>query len=436
MDSQTFYRQTMYGIAFYLKQELDLVPNQNYAVRQTVDNPRTVAVELAINPRYRSAIISLREDLAMAAGLDEDQALRIVRGPSGTLILEIPKPAPLWFNIGVDSLPPGEGLKSAVGLDQKRRPTLINFANTVTPHVLIAGTTGSGKTNAEQLLVRNLAFYNAPDQVQLILVDVEKRGIRWSAFDRLAHLAHPVVVDGDEARQVMAWLVAEIDRRGRTKRTTPRLFLFVDELQALVRDEAAIAPLVRVAQMGREFGVHLVAALQNPTKENIGHIDIKRNLAVRLVGRVDDGNAAHVATGQKGSGAEQLTGAGDFLMVQPGQTLQRMTVALLSPADVAQLPQTHHAQVQQLPLEEVGDPERVLEVSRGPGRPEDDYDWPKIGHLVGELADRGEINPHRARRWFQIGLPKSNRFLTAAEGVLSGLRENGFEVVRLEGAQQ
>jgi hypothetical protein len=250
----------MYGTAFYLKQELDQIPSQNYSVRQTVDNPRTVAVELAINPRYRSAIISLREDLAMAAGLDEDQALRIVRGPAGTLILEIPKPAPLWFNIGVDSLPPGEGLKSAVGLDQKRRPSLINFANTVTPHVLIAGTTGSGKSNAEQLLVRNLAFYNAPDQVQLILVDVEKRGIRWSAFDRLAHLAHPVVVDGDEARQVMTWLVAEIDRRGQTKRTTPRLFLFVGELQALVRDEATIAPMVRVAPMGREFGVHLVVA--------------------------------------------------------------------------------------------------------------------------------------------------------------------------------
>jgi DNA segregation ATPase FtsK/SpoIIIE-like protein len=54
-------------------------------------------------------------------------------------------------------------LKSAVGLDQKRQPTLINFGNTVTPHMMIAGTTGSGKTNAEQLLVRNLAFYNAPD---------------------------------------------------------------------------------------------------------------------------------------------------------------------------------------------------------------------------------------------------------------------------------
>jgi hypothetical protein len=97
MDSQTFYRQTMYVIAFYLKQELDLVPNQNYAVRQTVDNPR-----------YRSAIISLREDLAMAASLDEDQTLRIVRGSAGSLILEIPNPEPFWFNIGVDSLPPGK----------------------------------------------------------------------------------------------------------------------------------------------------------------------------------------------------------------------------------------------------------------------------------------------------------------------------------------
>ena len=78
---------------------------------------------------------------------DDEDALWIGRGVGGLLSLQIPKPPALWFHIGVGDLPQGEGLQTAVGLDQRSQPTLVNFGYELTPHTLIAGTTGSGKTN-------------------------------------------------------------------------------------------------------------------------------------------------------------------------------------------------------------------------------------------------------------------------------------------------
>ena len=428
-NNQQAYQRMMSGIVWYLHQELAIAPNRDYVLRQAVDTPRTIVVELAINPRHLQPILSRREALSMAAGLDRDQFLRIVRGRAGLLNLELPKPQQLWYHIGVNRLPPGKALASAVGLDQDQRPSLVNFANEVTAHVLIAGTTGSGKTNTEQLLVRNLATYNAPDQVKMVLIDVEKGGLRWRPFERLAHLAHPVVTQEGEARRVLTWLTAELDRRRTQGRQTPRLFVFVDELQALVQDQTAIGPIARIAQVGREFGLHFIGAVQNPTIENVGHPDIKRNLSARLVGRVSDGVAANVATGQKGSGADQLTGAGDFLVVQPGQAVRRVTIALLTRGDIARLPRRETPPC--LPVEEVEDMDHVLAVSKGPGRPPDDYEWETVGHVVGELAERGQLNVHTTRRRFKLGLPKAERYLEAADGILGGLRQNGFEVLRV-----
>jgi hypothetical protein len=75
--------------------------------------------------------------------------------------------------------------------------------------------------------------------------------------------------------------------------------------------------------------------------------------------------------------------------------------------------------------------DHVLAVSKGPGRPPDDYEWETVGHVVGELAERGQLNVHTTRRRFKLGLPKAERYLEAADGILGGLRQNGFEVLRV-----
>ncbi|MEM7028007.1 MAG: FtsK/SpoIIIE domain-containing protein [Chloroflexota bacterium] len=436
-STHQFYNQTMMGLSQFMADELKLVPHRSgigqpsravYQIQQAKDTPRTISVQLVINPRYLDTLRSHREALSMAAKLDGDQSIRITRGYAGRLTLEIPKPETLWFNIGIADLPQGQGLKTAVGLDQTSQPTLVNFGYDLTPHALIAGTTGSGKTNLEQLLVHNLTQYNTPEDVQIILVDVEKRGKRWNAFNRLAHLAHPVVIEEEEAQQILTWAVAEVDKRRKQHRSSPRLFLFIDEMQQLVKLDGVIDPIVRIAQMGREYGVHFIGAVQDPTKDNLGHTDIQRNIPLRLVGRVTNATAAYIATAQKQSGADQLVGAGDFLVLQPGQMIQRVAIALLQSRDIGKLPRLE--QINRLDFAGLDDTDHVLDVTQKPGRPIDEYDWDKIGHMVGRMSEEGMINEHTARRWFNVGLNKANRFLDAAGGILGGLQANGYEVVK------
>jgi S-DNA-T family DNA segregation ATPase FtsK/SpoIIIE len=190
----------------------------------------------------------------------------------------------------------------------------------LTPHALIAGTTGSGKTNVQRLIVYDLALQNAPADVQFLLIDTRKRGSGWAPFAGLPHLAHPIITDDVTAARALGWATAEIDRRAAERRNTPRVFIGIDEAQALLEQEALIRPIVDIAGTGREFGVHLIAATQNPTAKQLGDITLKRNLSARLVGKVDGATAAHVATGQEGTEAHKLTGAGDMLLVTPDET--------------------------------------------------------------------------------------------------------------------
>ncbi len=432
MTTQDFYVQVMRGVASYLRQELSLRAGYDYRILAAGDNPRTIAVTVQVNPRYLRPIMTMTEQLSMAARLDAGMSLRIVRGRKGTLLLEVPKPPELWFHVRVDMLPPRRGLAASVGINQERRPTTIDFAHPTTPHALIAGATGSGKTNAEQLLAWNLAVRNDPHQVQMILIDVEKRGLRWRQFDRLPHLLHPVVAEEQEARQVLAWLIAEIDRRREQRRSWPRLFIFIDEMQSLTVDGAA-APLARIARMGREYGVHLVGALQNPTSANLGDADLKRNLAVRLVGRVDSATAAHVATGQKQTGAERLTGAGDFLLIQPGAEVQRLTVALLSEADLDRLPRGDNGAQGKLNLEGIGGLDHMLDMCQaapgnggsGRGRPPDDIDPAHVAYVL----SRWRPAQRDVRDQLGIGYSKVQRVLTFTEHLIRELEGHGLRLM-------
>lgn len=420
---QKFYQSAMTGFSYYVEQEMKIMPRRDYWVTKANNEPRFVSVLLRINPRHLRKLTKtvMQDELSMAMGLPADQFLRIGRGPAGTIALEIPKPQDLYITITAQRLPHRPGV---VGINMQRKPTAVDFGNPSTAHALIAGITGSGKTNTQKLLAWSQAVHHTPDDLQMVMIDVEKRGRQWGDFTNVAHLAHPVIIEEDEARAALAWGLAEYDKRREENRTTPKLFFFIDEVEALVKAGGCMEPLERLAQMGREYGIHLVVATQHPTVEALGSAAFRRNLLVRLVGRVDDATAAHVATGQKGSGAEMLTGPGDSYLVQMGQRA-RVTVALLENEDVANLDRVEEPR--RLPLDL--DVDRVLDVVPAP-HPSQMAEPHTMEQLAFALGTEAGVN--RLQRHFGLGGGRATRLREDAAELRDELWDLGKTICDVE----
>lgn len=295
-------------------------------------------------------VASLSEELALSLG---SPACRVYRDGAEVQV-EVPRDDPQPVNLlplchrlarqgphGRETVPP---VTAVLGLDHEGVPLLLRLPSPNVAHVLIAGTTGSGKTALARTLVTSLALHNHQRDLQLVLVDPKGRG--FSAFEGLPHLLVPasaqgpaggVVTHADEALPVLERLVAEMERRDAEGRSEPRLVLVLDELADLIQvgGRKMEGLLTRLTQRGREAGLHLVACTQKPTAAVIGGL-VKSNFPVRLVGAVTSPEDAKVATGLARTGAERLLGQGDFLVVAKGQ-VTRMQAAYVSEGEVREL---------------------------------------------------------------------------------------------------
>lgn len=298
---------------------------------------------LQTDPSYLPLIRKNLEKLAMYAGLsDQDTGLRL--GYSGlNIFIELPKPEHYWQPVDIETLAKRHYLRRGpvvtLGLGLQDEPVRLSWKDNDAGHVLIAGQTRSGKTNAQRMIAWHLARGNSPDDIRLIILDVAKRGHNWGDFGQVDHLAHPIVDNTSTAARALAYLIKEIDRRATSHRTRPLLFVFVDELKALIDDvEGAAELLSRVAAVGAEFGVFLVLATQHPQVKLLGSSELKRNLITRLVAKTDDRMSSENALGLPGGGAEHLVGRGDFLLRDRISMVTRFTVAYLDDQHVQQLP--------------------------------------------------------------------------------------------------
>ena len=301
--------------------------------------PRLVRYQLAtpLGVKVRQ-VAGLSEEIALSLGTSSCRVYR----QEGQVQVEVPRAegqavslVDLCRRLGVEgdrrraAVPP---LTAVLGLDQEGVPLLLRLPSPNVAHVLIAGTTGSGKTALARTMVVSLAMYNSQRELQVVLVDPKGRG--FVPFAGLPHLLGPVVTRVEEARAVLGRLVAEMERRDGEGRSEPRLVVVLDELADLVQvgGPEMEGLLTRLTQRGREAGIHLVACTQKPTAAVIGGL-VKSNFPVRLVGSVPSPEDAKVATGLAGTGAERLLGQGDFLVVAQGQVV-RMQAAYASEAEV------------------------------------------------------------------------------------------------------
>lgn len=200
------------------------------------------------------------------------------------------------------------------------------------PHLLVAGATGTGKTIFLNNLILSLLYQNSPESLRVILVDPKR--VEFSAYRELPHLLCPVIFDAQKTVNALKWLISEMERRfevlaGNGSRnivsynekaiksgdeTLPYIVLIVDELADLMaaKGREMEAGIVRLAQMARAVGIHLVLATQRPSVEVITGL-IKANVTSRVTFQV--ASQVDSRTVLDTSGAEKLLGAGDLLFI-------------------------------------------------------------------------------------------------------------------------
>lgn len=276
---------------------------------------------------------SLAEEIALALGKREARIYR----QDGKIQIEVPRTAdrPVTLLSLCSMLPLIPPATAVLGIEENGMPLLLRLSAPDVVHVLIAGTTGSGKTALARTLLTSLAMHNRQGEVQLILIDPKGRGFRHLAS--LPHVLGELIVDPQEAITRLRWLVQEMERRDRLQLSAPLLIVAIDELADLLQTGGAMveAMLTRLSQRGREAGIHLVVCTQKPTAALIGAA-MKANFPVRLVGAVASQDEARYATGISGSGAEKLEGRGDFLLVARGEVV-RFQAAWLGKTELQQI---------------------------------------------------------------------------------------------------
>jgi len=236
-----------------------------------------------------------------------------------------------------------------LGLAEDGSPLLIRLPSPDVAHILVAGTTGSGKTVLLQAMILSLAMTNPAPCLRtggreggLALVLVDPKGHAFRLFEGLPHLVRPVIREIGGTVEALQSLVRLMERRSRASpvmggeplQGQPQVALVVDELADLlmVGGRPMREALTRLTQRGREAGIHVIAATQKPTSAVLGPL-VKANFPVRLCGRVTSAEDARTATGWSGTGAERLLGRGDFLAVAEGRVV-RFQAAHVAPAEV------------------------------------------------------------------------------------------------------
>jgi DNA segregation ATPase FtsK/SpoIIIE, S-DNA-T family len=240
---------------------------------------------------------------------------------------------------------PRNPLTVVLGKDVMGRPVSMDLASL--PHLLVAGSTGSGKSVCLNAIISNLLMHNDPSRLRMILIDPKM--LEMNVYDGIPHLLLPVVTDPKEALKALNWLVAQMEYRykllakqtvrnieqynekvergevfdGNGEKITeimPYYLTIVDELADLMMQMGndIELPITRIAQKARAVGLHLILATQRPSVNVLTGV-IKANIPCRIAFRVIQRNDSRTILDT--NGAEQLLGRGDMLYLQPGRAL-------------------------------------------------------------------------------------------------------------------
>jgi DNA segregation ATPase FtsK/SpoIIIE, S-DNA-T family len=375
-----------------------------------------------------SQVVNLSDDLALAM---KAAAVRII-GPipgRGTVAVEVPNPesATVYLReilISPEFVEAKGRLPLALGKDTTGNAMVSDLASM--PHLLIAGSTGSGKSVGLNTMICSLLYKATPADVRFLLIDPKR--LELGIYEGIPHLLAPVVTDAKEAAMRLKWIVGKMDERykqlqskavrnieGYNKEAAPEERLpywvvVVDELADLMMVSAGEVQnsLVRLAQIARAVGIHLIVATQRPSVDVVTGL-IKANFPTRIAFQV--ASKVDSRTVLDGNGAEQLLGKGDMIFVPPGASRQvRVHGSWVADNEVKVICEFLRKQGSAV-YEKVEMPAVDSEGGGGDGEDRDDIYWDAVNLVIAQRAASISF----LQRRLGLGYPKAARFIDMME---------------------
>lgn len=380
-----------------------------------------------------SRVMALNQDLALALAAHPIRIEAPIPGKS-LVGIEVPNKAAALVRLGSLMAYPefiGSGpLGFVLGRDVSGEPIFANIDKM--PHLLIAGSTGAGKSIALHSLIISLLYKNSPQTLKLALIDPKR--VELSIYEGIPHLVAPVVIETKKAVNVFKWAIQEMERRyeilleagcrdigAHNKKfpaqSLPYLLMVIDELADLMTSygREVEGSIVRLAQMARATGLHLIVSTQRPSVEIITGL-IKANITSRMALQVP--SQVDSRTVLDTSGAEKLLGGGDMLFISSEFSKpKRIQGAYLTEEEISKVVNFIKENNKEI------DSEEILEFPNGENNglvfdnyvESDEEDDELFDEAVRIVTEAKKASASLLQRWLKIGYARAARLLDMME---------------------
>ena len=408
----------------------------------TVAGPHITRYELRLAPGVKmNKVGNLKDDIAYALAATEIRILAPIPGKQAVGV-EVPNRRRQIVTLGdVYGAVPADASPLTVFLGKDVSGKAIHADLAKMPHMLVAGTTGAGKSGCVNAMLSSILLRTTPDQVRLVLVDPKQ--VELNHYEAIPHLLTPVITSPRMAANALQNLVREMEWRygvmavARTRSLIelnkhreaagdaplPYLLCVIDELADLMMVAPADVEdsIIRLAQKARAVGIHLVLATQSPRVDVITGM-IKANVPSRIAFAVSSQVDSRVILDQ--NGAESLLGQGDMLFSPVGSSkLQRIQGAYIDEPQIAQLTEFWAAQGEPALREDLL--EAVEPEGKGDGSDHGEFDPdedPLLGDAIQLVAEMGTASTSMLQRRLRLGYTRAGRLIDMLErrGIISG----------------
>ena len=432
-------------------------------VEDSLPGPVITRFELNLAPGTKASQVSnIANDLARSLAVKSVRVVEVIEGKS-TIGIEIPNPkrkvVTLFSTLSQKTTDQLKPLEFCIGKDIAGNISTVNLQEL--PHLLIAGTTGSGKSVGVNTILLNLLRNNKPEDLRLLLIDPKM--LELSVYDDIPHLITPVITDMQKAANGLNWCVKEMDRRyklmsllgvrnlesynqkilkpqsidsdvkkqmeeisGPELEKLPYIVVVIDELADLmmVTGKKVEQLIARLAQKARASGIHLVIATQRPSVDVITGL-IKANIPSRMSFLVSSKVDSRTILDQ--GGAEQLLGKGDLLFIEPGTSIpKRIHCSFVADDEVQKIAKQLREAGRPNYIEEVTKSIEVQEIASDSNEDDDLYN-----QAVEFVIESRRASISSIQRKFRIGYNRAARLIETMEenGIVSPMNSNGSREV-------